>query len=401
MKLNKFILLAGITVIASSAVAQKKNETSAAVEYLNKFQPAMGNGDMEAAKKYLLSAKEFIDLAAAHEETKASPKTLYYKGEIYGASIMVAMQTADSNYVISNFGEDAFEVSIASYRASYKSSSKYRPDIENSINQQLNMIIPMTNAMYDEGKYAEAGSLFYYQYQLAAGKNVDDSTNLYNAAICLEKGGKLKEAAEAYEELTKIGYNGASAYALAGGAYAKLKDFDKAKAILEEGRKKFGTDKDILLEQVKISLAEGDNAGAEAALSAAIAKDPNNKQLHFIIGTIYTELGQNEKAEQELNRALELDPDYLDAQYNLGAHLVTWAGNLKDEANQMKIGDSRYEPMIKKSEETYRRALIPLEKYILKEPNDAGVLMILYQIHYNLGNEEKSAEYKKRYDAAK
>jgi hypothetical protein len=44
---------------------------------------AMMSGDMEAAKKAILKAKEHIDAAAAHEETKASQKTLFNKGEIY------------------------------------------------------------------------------------------------------------------------------------------------------------------------------------------------------------------------------------------------------------------------------------------------------------------------------
>jgi len=401
MKLQRLTLIAGALVITSISFGQKKNETSAAVEYLNKYQPAMMKGDMEGAKKALISAKEFIDLAVAHPETQESPKTHYYKGEIYSAAASIAMATGDTVFMFSNFGKDAFEQSIASYSKSYTGSSKYRLDIENSINMKLNQIAPMANSMYEAGKYTEAGSLFYYQYQLAKGKNVQDSLSLYNAAFCLEKGGNLKEAAEAYEELTTIGYKGATSYALAGNLYSKLKEYDKAKAILEAGRTKYGSDKDLLLELVKLNVAQGDAKGAETALNEAIAKDPNNKQLHYIIGTIYTDLGENEKAEAALNKALELDPNYLDAQYNLGAHLVTWGSALKQEANQMELGDPKYNATLQKSDDTFKRALIPLEKYITSEPKDANVLMILYQLNHSLGDEKKSADYKARYEAAK
>lgn len=401
MKIVKLTLIAGILAMTTVSFGQKKNETSAAVEYKSKFEPSMMKGDMEGAKKALLSAKEFIDLAAEHPDTKESAKTLYYKGEIYTGAAAVAMMTQDTNFMIDNFGRDAFEVGIAAFKASHISSSKYRPDIENSINMKLNQIAPMASAMYEKGQFKEAGALFMYQYELASGKNVDDSLSLYNAAFCFEKGGMLKEAAEAYEKLTTIGYKGAMSYALAGSAYSKLKEYDKAKAILEEGRKKYGTDKDLLLELVKLSIAQGDAKGAEAALNEAIATDPNNKQLHYIIGTIYTDLGENEKAETALNKALELDPSYLDAQYNLGAHLVTWGSDLKQKANQMELGDPNYKKTLQQSEDIFKRALIPLEKYITAEPKDANVLLILYQLHHNLGNSEKSAEYKKRYDAAK
>lgn len=394
-------LIAGALTIASVSFGQKKNETSAAVEYKNKFEPAMMSGDMEAAKKALLSAKEFIDLAAAHPETQESPKTLYYKGEIYSSAAAIAMQTQDSNFMINNFGRDAFEVGIESYRKSYTSSNKFRFDIDNSVNMKINMIGPMAMKMYEDGKFPEAGALFYVQYQLNTAKNVEDSMSLNNAAISFEKAEMFKEAAESYEKLAEIGYKGAYSYALAGSAYTKMKEYDKAKAILDKGRQKFGTDKDLLLELVKLNIAQGDAKGAEAALNEAIAKDPNNKQLHYIIGTIYTDLGENEKAEIALNKALELDPNYLDAQYNLGAHLVTWASTLKQEANQMNLGDTRYEPTIQKSEELFKKALIPLEKYIAAEPKDANVLLILYQLHHNLGNSDKALEYKKRYDEAK
>jgi Tfp pilus assembly protein PilF len=87
--------------------------------------------------------------------------------------------------------------------------------------------------------------------------------------------------------------------------------------------------------------------------------------------------------------------------YQLGAHLVTWAGDTKTAANQLKFGDANYNKLLKESDELYKRALIPLEKYIAKVPNDKDVLNILFQIYRNLGNSEKAMEYKKRADAIK
>lgn len=397
---QKLTLITGMLAIATVTFGQKTNETSAAVEYKNKYQTAMMKGDMEGAKKGLLSAKKFIDLAAVHPETMESAKTLFYKGEIYSAATAVALQSGDQAF-LANFGDDSFDQAIAAYKKSYAASSKFRPDITESVNEKINVIAPLGNAAYEAGKYAEAGQVFYTQYQLASAKGVNDSISLYNAGFCLDKAEMLKEAAEAYEELTKVGYKGATSYALAGSAYSKIKDYEKARKMLEAGRAKYGNDKDLLMESVRLNIAMGDAKGAEGALNEAIAKDPDNKQLHYIIGTIYTDLKENEKAEVALNRALELDPDYLEAQYNLGAHLVTWGSDLKQKANNMDIDDPNYKAVSQQSDEIFKRALIPLEKYIAKEPNDANVLLILYQLHYNLGNSEKSADFKKRYEAAK
>ncbi|MFT5581576.1 MAG: tetratricopeptide (TPR) repeat protein [Psychromonas sp.] len=207
-------------------------------------------------------------------------------------------------------------------------------------------------------------------------------------------------AAANYASLAKVGFKGATTYSLASNAFRKAGKADEAKAVVAEGRKLYPSDRDLLLELVNINIDEGNAEGAEAALAAAIATDPNNKQLHYTIGTIYIDLKENEKAEKALEKALSIDPDYIDAQYQLGAHLVSWAGNMKDEANQLKFGDAKYDVMMAQSEELYKKALVPLEKYIATAPNDKAVLTILFQLQRSLGNSEKALEYKKRADAA-
>lgn len=401
MKKQTFILFAGGLLLSGLGFGQKTNETSAAVEFKQKYQPAIMMGKVDDAKTALLNAKKYIDLASEHPDTKGTSKTLYYKGEIYGAAAQVAMMTGDTSFLLQNFGEDAFEISISSLKESYTKDKKFRQDIDNSVNMQVGMLSPMASKFYEDGKYAEAGASFYYIYKISTAKNVQDTSNLFNAGLCFEKAEMFKEAAEAYSELAEIGYNGGESYALAANAYTKIKEYDKAKEILAKGKAKLGNDKTVLLEQVRLNMTLGDNVAAEKSLNDAIAADPKNKQLHYIIGTIYTDLGQNEKAEEALLKALEIDPNYMEAQYNLGAHYVTWATDLRDKANNLDPNDFNYDVMLAKSQELYGKAVGPLEKYIEKQPKDPNVLLILFQINQNLGNSEKAQEYKERYDALK
>jgi len=202
-----------------------------------------------------------------------------------------------------------------------------------------------------------------------------------------------------YEKVAEVNYRGTTSAILASSAYRKTKNLEKAKEVIANARKINPSDKGLLLELVNTNIDAGDAAGAEKALADAIATDPNNKQLHYTIGTINIDLKENEKAEESLNKALEIDPDYADAQYQLGAHLVTWAGNISTEANQLKFGDPNYNKLLTKSKDTYSRAVIPLEKYISNFPKDKAVLNILFQIQRNLGNSEKAIAYKKRAEA--
>ncbi|MCF8416186.1 MAG: tetratricopeptide repeat protein [Crocinitomicaceae bacterium] len=399
-KVAKTSLIAGALIISASTFAQKKNETSAAVEFKTKYQVSMGSGDIDGAKKALIAAKGFIDLAAEHVETKESPKTLYYKGEIYANFLMVGMQTMDTTFMKLG-GDDALETAIAAYKKGFDVSDKFDSDIREAVYQKKAMLDPYANLLYKNNMFKEAGELYITQADLSSAVSELDSTSIFNGSLCFEKGSEFIKAAEGYEKLAKVGYKGTTTYVLASSAYRKGGNIEKAKAIVAEGRKKHPSDRDLLLELVNTNIDAGDAAGAEAALNEAITKDPNNKQLHYTIGTIYIDLKENEKAEQALNKSLEIDPNYADALYQLGAHLVTWAGDTKTAANQLKFGDPNYNKMLQQADDTYKRALVPLEKYIGKNPNDKDVLTILFQLNRSLGNTEKALEYKKRADAIK
>lgn len=399
-KVAKTSLIAGALIISASTFAQKKNETSAAVEFKTKYQVSMGSGDIDGAKKALIAAKGFIDLAAEHVETKESPKTLYYKGEIYANFLIVGMQTMDTTFMKLG-GDDALETAIAAYKKGFDVSDKFDSDIKEAVNQKKAMLDPYANMLYKNNMFKEAGELYITQADLSSAVSELDSTSIFNGSLCFEKGSEFIKAAEGYEKLAKVGYKGTTTYVLASSAYRKGGNIEKAKAIVAEGRKKHPSDRDLLLELVNTNIDAGDAAGAEAALNEAITKDPNNKQLHYTIGTIYIDLKENEKAEQALNKSLEIDPNYADALYQLGAHLVTWAGDTKTAANQLKFGDPNYNKMLQQADDTYKRALVPLEKYIGKNPNDKDVLTILFQLNRSLGNTEKALEYKKRADAIK
>jgi len=400
--MNTLLKTISLTVVAlaitSTSIAQKKNETSAAVEYKNKYRAAMQKGDFETAKKALISAKNFIDLAAVHIDTKNRQKTNWLKGEIYANFLVLGMQAQDTN-LMKLAGEDAMDQSIAAFKYGYSLGKKMKGDFQESVYRNISMLNNMGNMLYKAEQFKEAAEVYEYQAKYSDAINMLDSSAIYNASLCHEKSGEYLAAATGYATLSKAGYRGTSCAILASSAYRKAGNLKEAKAIVNKARETNSSNRDLLLELVNTNIEAGDAAGAQAALNDAITTDPTNKQLHYTIGTIYIELKENSKAEEALNKALELDNTYADAQYQLGAHLVTWAGNLKTEANQLKFGDPNYNTLLNQSEQTYKRALVPLEAYITNYPNDKAVLTILFQINRNLGNSAKALEYKKRADS--
>jgi tetratricopeptide (TPR) repeat protein len=395
-------ILVGALLVSTLSFGQKKNETSAAVEYL-RFEPAMQKQDFATAKIALVNAKEFIDLAAEHPDTKESPKTLYYKGLIYLSATQLADEMGDPAFLKDNFGETnaIYTTSVESFTKSFNSGKKYQSDVEDAAYKAQIKLDKKANAAYTAEEYTKAAELYDWRAKYMKSIGVLDSGAVFYSGVCAEKSGDFDLASKNYLMLAEAGYQGPVSYNLASGAFRKAGNIEKAKAVISEGRAKFPNDRDLLLELVNINIDANDPAGAEAALSAAIAADPNNKQLFYTIGTIYIEMKENAKAEKSLLKALEIDPNYVDAQYQLGAHLVSWAGDLKTTASNLKLGDAQYDVLMSQSTETYQRAVAPLEKYISTNPTDGPVLNILYQLHKALGNTEKAAEFKKRYQEAK
>ncbi len=399
MSIRNLSLAVGVLVISTSAFGQKKNETTASMERSSAYGYVM-SGDMEAAKKRYLSAKTYVDLAAAHEDTRDNQKTLWLKGDIYSAIFNLGLTLQDVE-MINAVGEKGIEEALVSLKRAFPMGNKFEAEIIKTVDDNRFAYNAIARKMYDTEQYAIAAEAYLGQSKYADCINLFDTLVIFNAAICYDKIEEYDKAAVQYERVAAFGYNGTICYVLASTAYRNAGQIDKAKAVIAAALVKFPSDRELLLETVNTYLTANENEMAEKALADAIAADPKNKQLHYTIGTIMIELGKNEEAETALNEALRIDPAYEDAQYQLGAHLVTWASTMKQEASKLGPNETaKFNELDKKSNEIFKRALIPLEKYIATNPNDKNVLTILFQIHRNLGDSAKALEYKKRAEAA-
>lgn len=399
MSLRNLSLAIGVVAISTTAFGQKKNETTASMERIAAVN-AFATEDYESAKRKYLSAKEFIDLAAVNEETKNNQKTIWLRADIYSGIAALGMKTMDAE-LIALVGENVMKDAAADLKRAFKLGNKFEDDIKLTADRNRSAMYEVANAFYTAENFSAAGEAYIGQADFWDCIDLLDTTALYNAALCFDKTKEYDKSAELYIRIGEVGYRGTECTVLASRAYRNAGKKEEAAKLINDARVKNPTDRELLFELVNVSIDEGKNEEAEKALAAAIAADPNNKNLHYTIGTIMIDLGKNEEAETALNRALEIDPDYVDAQYNLGAHLVTWATTLRTEASKLGPNDNaKYDELSKKSNDIYRRALIPLEKYIAANPTDKSVLTILFQLHRNIGNSEKAAEYKRRADAA-
>lgn len=352
--------------------AQKKNVTDAAM-LMNKYSPMMG---LEPARKTVNEAKGFIDLAAANAETAEDMKMHLYRAEVYFALIELAgMDALSGKEPDTSLMNSYSEISKASFRRvmSDPKKSKVR-DAQEFINSRTSMYFDMGIKLYNERNFEQATQAFLGAYGV--------------------KQFLGEEFKDAYTNTT-LSLN----YAV--DSLLDKKQFDKASQLAKSALEVMPKNIDVLITLVNINLQKGDAVMAEKYLNRALAIDPLNKQLYYVLGTSYIDLKQNEKAEEALRKAIEIDPNYSEAQYQLGAHLVNWAGDLQTEASNLDYKNPRVAELDKKASEILLKGSLVLEKYIEKNPNEKVVLEILYKTFYRLGEVEKANLYKKRAEAIK
>ena len=375
MKANFLTAALGIFLISAPIVstAQKKNVTDAAM-LMRKYNP-MAIMD-PATKKNVEEAKKFIDLAAVNPETAEDFKMHLYKGQIYYALVeLTSVDAMKGLPVDKDLIKKNSEIATASFKKVIEDPKKtFKKDAEDFINFRSEMAFNMGIKAYNDKNFEQATQMFVGAYEV--------QKFLSN------------EYKEAYTNTTLSLNNYVD-------SLLKIKNYDKANEMSELVLESMPTNIDIIITLININLQKGDAVVAEKYLNKGLELDPKNKQLYYVLGTSYIDLKQYEKAETSLNKAIEIDPNYTEAQYQLGAHLFNWANELKYEAGQLDYKDPKGPILEEKSKEVLNRALIVLEKYIEKSPNEKSVLDILYKTHYKLGNTEKAAEYKKRAEAIK
>jgi len=165
--------------------------------------------------------------------------------------------------------------------------------------------------------------------------------------------------------------------------------FNRAIQILEEGRKLYPDNSDILgaLQNVYIA-ADRVNESMDVFKQAA-ESNPNSPQHQYNYGVILLGSNQFEEAEQRFKTAIELKPDYADALYNLGVTYVKWGSYINEQVEENPQMEGDYK-------EKYTQALPYLEKAVEFDPNNITAWDALAKV-YSVLNMQKEAEdaYKK------
>lgn len=122
-----------------------------------------------------------------------------------------------------------------------------------------------------------------------------------------------------------------------------------------------------------VTLFEEEQYGmAEQILKAIIKQTPGDVKAQLYLGKIYKVKGQFDRAENQLRRAMNLDPKYLDVYMELGRLMLEWPR--------------------RNTEDRWRWARLYYQKAVDNIPTASDALLLLFESYIRTGEAEKGQE---------
>ena len=218
-----------------------------------------------------------------------------------------------------------------------------------------------------------------------------DSTVTYYAGFMSLLDKNNDKAAKYLTKALEMKVNQPAIYEFLNNIYMEKGDTLAAVKILNEGNERYPEDKNTLLQLIQLLIDTNNSAEAIKKLEAAKSMDPSNKLYPFVEGTLYDKIGDYDKSTASYEKAIEIDPNFFDALFNVSVLYFNKAVELSNEANNEEV----VEAFNKKQEEAdavFKKALKPMEKCREVNPEDRAVLGPLKTLYYRLKMEDKYKE---------
>ncbi|MFZ4707353.1 MAG: tetratricopeptide repeat protein [Bacteroidales bacterium] len=345
-------------------------------------------------------AKEYIDPSILDPSTISDAKTWLYRGYIY----LDIHRSNKPEY--KNLAADALSIAFESYKKAKELDEKkeYSQEIYAGMDEISKQFFNSGATLFQASEFTNAATDFEKALSVSQAMSTIDTMAIYAAALSYSGAKDYTKSASFYEQLVGLKYNKAEIYSSLCSDYSELKLADKAEAILEQGRKLYPNDLNIIIAQSNLYLQQNNPTKALPILSLAREKDPSNKSIIFAMGTNYDLLQSDttkteqerlislDKAVQAYKDAIALDSIFFDAVYNLGALYYNNGVIFINKANKLPYGDKNYDILFSQANDHFRMSLPYFEKASRIHPNDTNALVSLKEIYTRLQMYDKQKD---------
>ena len=429
--MKKYIIFGILSILISYNFGQKLQLTEAATEFRNNYNGSwvsipdstLRSIQLSKNKSILLKAKKAIDESYLKQTTtpftksKDETKMYYYRGAIYLDYWMLSNYDTEILKNVIAVGESEMnEATFGSFSKCLELDIKnqWKSDINNKINIYRNLSINNGVDCFQKKNYSGAFNSFKMGLEMYNVLSLTDTLAMINAALSAEKMKNTNEAYKYYKMCADVNYgNGAEMYQSMIRVLnaEEVKNEEKILNVIDEGKQRFPKDYILNIEEFNYWYSKGDNEKAQQALENAIESDSTNKVLHFNVGVTYDNISNKyhkenkhdvaftymNKAINGYKKAIELDDNYVDAYYNLGALYYNQSITAKSVAGD--YSGEKYDKEMKSANEMLKKAIPLLEKVLSLSPSDKSTLTVLKSLYFNLDDMDNYSRIKKQLDS--
>lgn len=403
---SKYVILASALLISVSSFAQK--------DQIKAAEKALKSGNAAEAVTILQQAESVISGATDAEKAQYN----FVKGNAY---LDLAKKNVDASNNL-KAAASAYTTLIGIEKASGK--MKYTSQAEASIGEIKTLLF---NSAIEDDKvknYKSASSKLYSIYEL----DNKELEKLYYAASYAVNAEDYDTALKYYAELKKQNYSGEGTIYYAKSIVNNKEDafptkeerdqmirlktytaprdekipskrgeiykntalilvqqgkIDEAKAALTEARAANPNDVSLILAEANLYLKLEDFAMYKKLVTEVLQKNPNDPDLYYNLGVISSKTDPLE-AETYYKKAIEIDPNYVNAYLNLATIKLEGEKKIIDEMNKLGTSDKdnkRYEVLKKERETIFLSTLPYLEKAFELDPKNEDVGMTLANVY--------------------
>jgi len=341
---------------------------------------AVTNAILNQRSGLLDKARTDIDKAIVNEKTSGKAKTWYTRGEIYQGmmdSPIYSKQLQPGEGV-----QKAYESYSKTIELDTKDGEFGKQAVAKMDNLYGHAFNDAVNS-YNAKEYDKA----IENYKLASKIKPQDTTAVLYSAYASEAKQDYAGAKASYNQLLGMNYKSVTLYSRLLQMAKQQNDNAEAAKVLQQALVAYPNNKTFMLEDLNISLASGKGEEALNKITKTIAADPTNSNLYAVRGSMYDQQKKTDLALADYRKAIELDPNNFDAQFNLGVSNYNKAADAYTKASKMDL--KTYQVSGKKLEaegKKYFEASVPyFEKALQLQPDDRNTLASLQKVYFRLG----------------
>ncbi len=227
--------------------------------------------------------------------------------------------------------------------------------------------------------------------------NKVDTAIVYYTGLAAQLSGKQEIAIEFYKNALELGFssNGQAYYNIYE-ALTALEREEEGLKYLEDGFIKVPGNPNVLYGLINYYISKGDNPNKVLEyIAKAKEAEPDNFSLYFAEGTLHDKLENMELAEKSYLEAIELNPKFFDAIFNLGALYYNAGVKYTEEANKVPARDfEKYDAIMAKADVWFRKSIPIMERAFEIDPNNKATVETLKNLYFRFRNDGEEIQKK-------